>query len=106
MRITEADCSRLAESVTPEELIEMLRAFHLRMKGVVFDHGGTLDKFLGDGVMATFGTPRTESHDAANTLRCARHAGCGRYVERVTCGGGVSRRPARGRRALRSDRHG
>ena len=64
--------SRLAESVTPEELIEMLRAFHLRMEGVVFDHGGTLDKFLGDGVMATFGTPRTGPHDAANTLRCAR----------------------------------
>ena len=63
--------SRLAESVTPEELIEMLRAFHLRMEGVVFDHGGTLDKFLVDGFMATFGTPRIEPHDAANTLRCA-----------------------------------
>lgn len=64
--------SRFAEMVTPEELIEMLRAFHLRMERVVFEHGGTLDKFLGDGVMATFGTPRTSPQDAANTLRCAR----------------------------------
>ena len=64
--------SRFAELVTPEELIEMLRAFHHRMEGVVFEHGGTLDKFLGDGVMATFGTPRTSPEDAANALRCAR----------------------------------
>jgi adenylate cyclase len=42
--------SRLAEMVTPEELIEMLRAFHHRMERAVFEHGGTLDKFLGDGV--------------------------------------------------------
>ena len=42
------------------------------MERVVFEHGGTLDKFLGDGVMATFGTPRTSPEDAANTLRCAR----------------------------------
>lgn len=64
--------SRLAEMVTPEELIEMLRAFHHRMERAVFEHGGTLDKFLGDGVMATFGTPRTGPDDAANALRCAR----------------------------------
>ena len=64
--------SRFAEMVTPEQLIEMLRAFHHRMEGVVFEHGGTLDKFLGDGVMATFGTPRTSPEDAANALRCAR----------------------------------
>ncbi|MDA0786871.1 MAG: adenylate/guanylate cyclase domain-containing protein [Proteobacteria bacterium] len=64
--------SRFAEMVTPEELIEMLRAFHHRMERTVFEHGGTLDKFLGDGVMATFGTPRTGPQDAANTLRCAR----------------------------------
>lgn len=64
--------SRMAETVTPEELIELLRAFHLRLERAVFEHGGTLDKYLGDGVMATFGTPRTSPEDAANTLRCAR----------------------------------
>ena len=64
--------SRMAETVTPEELIELLRAFHLRLERAVFEHGGTLDKYLGDGVMATFGTPRTSPEDAANALRCAR----------------------------------
>ena len=42
------------------------------MERAVFDHGGTLDKFLGDGVMATFGTPETSPADAANALACAR----------------------------------
>ena len=64
--------TRLAEHVTPEELIELLRALHARLERAVFDNGGTLDKYLGDGVMATFGTPRTSPQDAANALRCAR----------------------------------
>lgn len=64
--------SRMAETVTPEELIELLRALHARMERAVFDNGGTLDKYLGDGVMATFGTPRAGPQDPANALRCAR----------------------------------
>jgi adenylate cyclase len=62
----------MAESVSPEELIEILRALHRRMERAVFDHGGTLDKYLGDGVMATFGTLNVGPDDAANALRCAR----------------------------------
>lgn len=42
------------------------------MELAVFDHGGTLDKFLGDGVMATFGTPHVGPCDAVNALGCAR----------------------------------
>jgi len=64
--------TRLAETVTPEELIEMLRAFHRRIETAVFDNGGTLDKYLGDGVMATFGTPEPGPSDAINVIRCAR----------------------------------
>ncbi len=50
----------------------MLREFHARLEQAVFDNGGTLDKFLGDGVMATFGTPAPGEHDAGNALACAR----------------------------------
>ena len=56
----------------PREVIEVLRSFHARMEAEVFRHGGTLDKYLGDGLMATFGTPEAGPRDAANALDCAR----------------------------------
>ena len=56
----------------PEQVIETLRAFHGRMETEVFRHHGTLDKYLGDGLMATFGTPSASALDATNALSCAR----------------------------------
>ena len=53
-----------------QEVIETLRAFHARMESEVFAHGGTLDKYLGDGLMATFGTPLPAEDDAASALAC------------------------------------
>jgi adenylate cyclase len=64
--------TRQCEERPPAEAIELLRGFHRRMEQTIFAFGGTLDKFLGDGVMATFGTPRPGSRDAANALACAR----------------------------------
>ncbi len=61
----------LAESMGPEEVIGLLREFDAAMETAVFDHHGTLDKYLGDGVMATFGTPDTGPRDALNALGCA-----------------------------------
>ncbi|WP_299586433.1 adenylate/guanylate cyclase domain-containing protein [uncultured Tateyamaria sp.] len=56
----------------PQEVIETLRAFHARMESEVFAHGGTLDKYLGDGLMATFGTPLPLADDAARAVACVR----------------------------------
>ncbi len=56
----------------PEAVIALLRDFHGRMEAQVFAHSGTLDKYLGDGLMATFGTPWPGNADAGNALRCAR----------------------------------
>src|SRR3954468_19811428 len=64
--------TRQCEERPPAEAIDLLRGFHRRMEQTIFAFGGTLDKFLGDGVMATFGTPRPGSRDAANALGCAR----------------------------------
>lgn len=55
----------------PEEVIKTLREFHQLMEACVFNNGGTLDKFLGDGLMATFGTPEESENDATNALKCA-----------------------------------
>jgi len=61
-----------ADGRDPKEVIGTLRQFHERMEREVFQHGGTLDKYLGDGLMATFGTPFAGDSDALNALRCAR----------------------------------
>jgi adenylate cyclase len=61
----------LAEELPPDRVVALLRSFHRRMGRVVFDRGGTVDKYIGDGVMATFGTPRTGSEDATRALACA-----------------------------------
>ena len=57
---------------SPEAVIGTLRAFHEIMEGAVFAHGGTLDKFLGDGLMATFGTPTPADDDVRRAYHCAR----------------------------------
>ncbi len=64
--------TRMAERQSPEAVVDMLREFHARLEAQVFEHEGTLDKFLGDGLMATFGTPEPGPRDARNALRCAR----------------------------------
>ena len=61
-----------ADARTPEQVVQTLREFHARMEQEVFRHKGTLDKYLGDGLMATFGTPFAGDADASNALRCAQ----------------------------------
>jgi adenylate cyclase len=61
-----------ADARSPTEVIATLRLFHERMEREIFRHGGTLDKYLGDGLMATFGTPFPGDCDACNALRCAQ----------------------------------
>ena len=58
--------------ITPEQVFEMLREFHRRMEQVVFENQGTVDNYIGDCIMATFGVPRAAPDDAARALRAAR----------------------------------
>jgi adenylate cyclase len=67
-----AGFTRLAEQAAPEQVIALLRGLHARLEAAVFEHRGTLDKYLGDGIMATFGTPEAAPDDAANALAAAR----------------------------------
>ncbi len=63
--------TRMTQNTDPRQVIQTLRAFHGVMEAEVFRHKGTLDKYLGDGLMATFGTPSPSDIDAGNALQCA-----------------------------------
>ena len=65
----------LSEKMPPEELVEFLSEFRGRMSSQVFEHNGTLDKYIGDAIMATFGTPSPSpepGRDARNAFAAAR----------------------------------
>jgi adenylate cyclase len=61
----------MAETMSPEAVVAMLREFHERMMAQVFACGGTVEKCMGDAILAVFGVPTESPHDAANALRCA-----------------------------------
>lgn len=61
----------MAEKMTPREAVEVLNEFFARMTDVIFDHDGTLDKYLGDGLMALFGAPFALQNDAEAAVRAA-----------------------------------
>tara|TARA_R110002072_G_scaffold13606_27_gene57317 strand:- start:4634 stop:6016 length:1383 start_codon:yes stop_codon:yes gene_type:complete len=63
--------TKMSEDLPPERMIAQVREFHHRMVEQVFEHGGSIDKFMGDCVMATFGTPVSGPSDATNALRCS-----------------------------------
>ncbi|HYB43394.1 MAG TPA: adenylate/guanylate cyclase domain-containing protein [Candidatus Methylomirabilis sp.] len=63
--------TRISESIGAERTMAFLQGFHERVTPVIFAHGGTLEKYIGDAVMATFGTPSPGPHDASRALRCA-----------------------------------
>ncbi|MGO4835487.1 adenylate/guanylate cyclase domain-containing protein, partial [Rhizobiaceae sp. 2RAB30] len=64
--------TEISERSTPQQVMDLLRRYLSLVESVIFEYGGTLDKYLGDGVMATFGTPEPRPTDAANALRAAR----------------------------------
>src|SRR5690349_491763 len=61
----------LGESVDPEALQGLLARYFERMKGVVESHGGSVEKFIGDAVMAVFGVPVAHEDDALRACRAA-----------------------------------
>ena len=65
------DFTALSETLRSEQVVAMLNAYHERMVDTLFAHGGTLDKYLGDGIMAYFGAPVGQPDHAERAVRCA-----------------------------------
>jgi adenylate cyclase len=63
------DFTAMSETMPPEEVVAFLTDYHARMTASIFAFGGTLDKFIGDGIMATFGTPEPASDDVLRAVR-------------------------------------
>jgi class 3 adenylate cyclase len=61
----------LGESTDPEMLRALLARYFERMKAIVESHGGTVEKFIGDAVMAVFGIPAAHEDDALRACRAA-----------------------------------
>jgi class 3 adenylate cyclase len=61
----------LGESTDPEALRALLARYFEQMKGIVERHGGTVEKFIGDAVMAVFGVPQVHEDDALRAVRAA-----------------------------------
>jgi adenylate cyclase len=64
--------TRMSEGTPPELMIDMLNEYFERMVEVVFRFEGTLDKFMGDGLMALWGVPIHHLDDPARAVRCAQ----------------------------------
>ena len=61
----------VSETGQPEEIVAMLNEYFSRMVGIVFAHKGTLDKFVGDMVMALFGAPLDDANHAEHAVDAA-----------------------------------
>lgn len=62
----------LSEKLDPGEVVELLNRYFEAMVAVIFRNGGTLDKFIGDGIMAYFGAPLAQADQAKRAVTCAR----------------------------------
>ncbi|REJ77382.1 MAG: FHA domain-containing protein [Acidobacteria bacterium] len=60
-----------SESEKPERVVNLLNKYFTAMTDIIFEHGGTLDKYLGDGLMAIFGAPNVSDQDADNAVKAA-----------------------------------
>lgn len=63
--------STICESLEPENVMKMLNTYLGTMSDIIIEYQGTIDEFIGDGILAIFGAPITRDDDAERAVRCA-----------------------------------
>lgn len=66
------DFTTMSEGLTPDRVVELLNDYFDRMARIVHAHGGTVDKFIGDGMMAIFGNPQPLETPEKNALEASQ----------------------------------
>jgi adenylate cyclase len=66
------DFTRIAEQIPPRETNIILNQYFSTMTDIIFSYDGTLDKYIGDGLMAVFGAPMEREDDAERAILAAR----------------------------------
>jgi adenylate cyclase len=61
----------MSEAMNPDEIAGLLTEYFTEMVDIVFEHSGTLDKFMGDAIMALWGAPIAHEDDADRAMQCA-----------------------------------
>lgn len=65
------DFTPLSETMSPDDIATLLTEYFTEMVDIVFEHSGTLDKFMGDAIMALWGAPISHEDDADRAMKCA-----------------------------------
>lgn len=61
----------MSERYSAHQVVKLLNRYFERMTRIILDYGGTIDKFMGDSIMALFGAPKQRGDDVARALACA-----------------------------------
>jgi adenylate cyclase len=89
--------TNLSQGMDPDDVVDMLNAYFARLIPVIFAHHGTVDKYVGDAILAVFGSPEPDAQHHENAVRAAvgmqaamREVNAARTAQGlVTCGIGI-----------------
>jgi class 3 adenylate cyclase len=75
-----AGFSSFSEAMKPAEIVALMNRYLSAMTDVIEEHGGFVDKYIGDAIMAVFGAPVEAANHATDAVRAALHC-CERHAE-------------------------